>query len=124
MDTVMRIAQRDPGGAVNAKCVDSIVVRQRVLPQKPLVGAHFAGAVHGGSAPDQRTAPLVCVLFYRTALPIKTANLSPLPRDFDKASAATVGPHCRCGFHVRHAYHSRSIAPLYFVSGKREAWIR
>ena len=48
MGTVMSITHRDTGDAVNAKGVDSILVRQRVSRQKPLVGAYVAGAVHGG----------------------------------------------------------------------------
>ncbi len=48
MGTVMSITHRDTGDAVNAKGVDSILVRQRVSRQKRLVGVYVAGAVHGG----------------------------------------------------------------------------
>jgi hypothetical protein len=85
MGTVMSITHGDAGDAVNAEGVDSILVRQRVSGQKPLVGAYVAGAVHWNS------------------LEIKTSMLSLRPRDFDKASATKVGSRCRCGFHVRHA---------------------
>jgi hypothetical protein len=48
MGTVMSITHGDAGDAVNAEGVDSILVRQRVSRQKPLVVAYVAGAVPGG----------------------------------------------------------------------------
>jgi hypothetical protein len=124
MDTGMSITHRDAVDASNTKGVDSMAVRQRVLPQEPLVGAHVAGAVRGGDRVRPEDCIPGCLSCYRIALPIKTAILSPRPRDFDKASAATVGSHRRCGFHGCHAYCSRIISLLYFVSGKRGAWTR
>jgi hypothetical protein len=73
MGTVISITHGDAGDAVNAESVDSILVRQRVSGQKPLVGAYVAGAVHGGycARPEDCSPGLSVVLSDRLA--IKTA---------------------------------------------------
>jgi hypothetical protein len=102
MDTGMSITQRDATDAVNGAglpswCGNVFCRIYHSLERTLLVLLMMS------TAPDQRIASLVCLWFYRTALPIKTAILSPRPHGFDKASASRVGSHCKCGFHVRHA---------------------
>jgi len=73
MGTVMSISHRDAGDALNAKGVDSILVRQRVSRQKPLVGAYLAGAIRGGCCARQEDCiPALCVVL-SDSLAIKTA---------------------------------------------------
>lgn len=73
MGTVMSITRRDAGDAVNAKGVDSILVRQRVSRQKPLVGAYVAGAARGGYSARPEDCISGSSVVLSEGLPIKTA---------------------------------------------------